>query len=123
MSKRAPIDAGATAQRERPAKMTVKAMEDVARKFSVSDASLKRITAVKDQESQTKAAWTKEEKLSALIRALMVLDALMVDGSLAGWLHRKNDAFDGSTPMEVIERGEISRIWQMICDLREGSFL
>jgi hypothetical protein len=31
-----------------------------------------------------------------------------------------NDAFDGLKPLEVIECGEVDRIWQMIIILRSG---
>jgi len=36
------------------------------------------------------------------------------------WLTQPNDAFDGLKPVEVIERGEVDRIWQMIFFLRSG---
>lgn len=37
------------------------------------------------------------------------------------WLTAPNDAFDGLKPLEVIERGESDRIWQMIFLMRSGS--
>jgi hypothetical protein len=33
-----------------------------------------------------------------------------------GW----NPAFDGSTPLQVIERGETDRIWRMVYELESG---
>jgi hypothetical protein len=36
-------------------------------------------------------------------------------------LKRPNLAFDGSTPLQVIERGEIDRIWRMISELQTGN--
>jgi len=36
------------------------------------------------------------------------------------WLETPNDAFGGLKPLEVIERGEIDRIWQMVHTLRSG---
>lgn len=42
-------------------------------------------------------------------------------GELIGaWLLSPNDGLDGLKPIEVIERGEIDRIWQMLY-LLEGS--
>ena len=31
-----------------------------------------------------------------------------------GWLETPNDAFGGLKPLEVIKRGEIDRLWNMI---------
>jgi len=36
------------------------------------------------------------------------------------WLETPNEAFEGSTPLQVIERGESDRIWRMIYFLRFG---
>ena len=36
------------------------------------------------------------------------------------WLDAPNDAFDGLKPLEVIERGEIDRLWNMIYYLESG---
>ena len=40
---------------------------------------------------------------------------------LATWLKTPNKAFDGSQPLQVIERGESDRIWRMIYFLESGS--
>lgn len=40
---------------------------------------------------------------------------------LATWLKTPNKAFGGSQPLQVIERGEIDRIWRMIYFLESGS--
>jgi transcriptional regulator with XRE-family HTH domain len=36
------------------------------------------------------------------------------------WLDTPNEAFDGLKPLEVIERGEIDRLWNMIFYLESG---
>jgi transcriptional regulator with XRE-family HTH domain len=36
------------------------------------------------------------------------------------WLDTPNDAFNGLKPLEVIERGEIDRLWNMIFYLDSG---
>jgi transcriptional regulator with XRE-family HTH domain len=41
-------------------------------------------------------------------------------GDIAQWLDTPNDAFDGLKPLEVIERGEIDRLWNMIFYLESG---
>ncbi len=40
---------------------------------------------------------------------------------LATWLKTSNTAFGGSQPLQVIERGEIDRVWRMIYFLESGS--
>ncbi|MGL4423172.1 MAG: hypothetical protein ACRCZF_21095 [Gemmataceae bacterium] len=40
---------------------------------------------------------------------------------LSAWLKTPNKAFAGSQPLQVIERGEIDRIWRMIYFLESGS--
>lgn len=36
------------------------------------------------------------------------------------WLKAPNPAFDGSTPLQVVERGEPDRIWRMLFDVESG---
>ena len=36
------------------------------------------------------------------------------------WLGSPNPAFDGSTPIQVIERGEIDRVWAAISHIDSG---
>jgi hypothetical protein len=37
------------------------------------------------------------------------------------WLDTPNPAFEGSTPLQVVERGETDRLWRMIWELRMGN--
>lgn len=45
-----------------------------------------------------------------------VVDSVCLDD----WFKAPNDAFDGFKPMEIIERGEIDRLWEMVYRLRSG---
>ncbi|MDC0273365.1 MAG: hypothetical protein P8M30_08190 [Planctomycetaceae bacterium] len=40
--------------------------------------------------------------------------------SLGNWFNVPNDAFGGLKPIEVIEHGEIDRLWEMFYRLRSG---
>ena len=40
--------------------------------------------------------------------------------AIAAWLDTPNEAFDGLKPLEIIERGEIDRLWNMIFYLESG---
>jgi len=45
---------------------------------------------------------------------------VMDKATFRNWLREPNDAFDGLTPIEVIERGGIDRLWNMVFELRNG---
>ena len=40
--------------------------------------------------------------------------------AIGPWFVTPNEAFDGLKPLEVIERGEIDRLWDMSYRLRSG---
>lgn len=48
------------------------------------------------------------------------LSRVVAPTQLSRWLKQPNSAFDGSTPLQVIERGEADRIWLMLYDLESG---
>ncbi len=61
------------------------------------------------------------QHLAELERLTIALAEIMKRESIGPWLQTPNDAFDGLKPLEVIDRGEIDRIWTMIYHLRSGS--
>jgi hypothetical protein len=63
----------------------------------------------------------KQEK--ALVEMDRLLDGLarvMQPAQVGQWLKSPNPAFDGSTPLQVVERGEMDRLWRMLYDLESG---
>ncbi len=48
------------------------------------------------------------------------LAEVMQPEAIPRWLDTPNDAFDGLKPLEVIERGEIDKLWNMIFYLESG---
>jgi hypothetical protein len=48
------------------------------------------------------------------------LSQVMKPEFIAQWLSTPNEEFDGLKPLEVIERGEIDRLWDMIYYLESG---
>ncbi len=48
------------------------------------------------------------------------LARVMQPAQVGHWLKSPNPAFDGSTPLQLVERGEIDRIWRMLFDLESG---
>jgi hypothetical protein len=59
--------------------------------------------------------------ISELTRLRYALAQLIEEHTVGEWLQRPNKQFDGSTPLQVIERGETDRLWRMIWQLREGN--
>ncbi len=49
------------------------------------------------------------------------LEDVIEPEAIGAWLQRPNKQFDGSTPLQVIERGETDQLWRMICQLREAN--
>jgi hypothetical protein len=48
------------------------------------------------------------------------LSEVVAADAIPAWLDTPNDAFDDLKPLEVIERGEIDRLWNMIFNLESG---
>ena len=64
---------------------------------------------------------SKQEKaLVEMDRLLDGLSRVMEPAQIGHWLKLPNQAFDGSTPIQLVERGEIDRIWRMLYDLESG---
>ena len=61
-----------------------------------------------------------ERRLSELGRLFEALEKLLPTESIGPWLKEPNPAFDGSTPLQVVERGETDRVWRMVYELESG---
>ena len=61
-----------------------------------------------------------EKALVEMDRLLDGLSRVMKPEQVGRWLKSPNSAFDGSTPLQVVERGETDRIWRMLFDLESG---
>ena len=71
--------------------------------------------------SHGEAPSPKQEKaLVEMDRLLDGLSRVMEPAQVGRWLKQPNTAFDGSTPLQVVERGELDRIWRMLFDLESG---
>ena len=65
--------------------------------------------------------WMHEQNSIDKMRRLQeALEKVMSPDFISVWLMTPNPAFDGLKPVEVIERGEIDRIWRMIVQLESG---
>jgi DNA-binding transcriptional regulator YiaG len=94
--------------------------------FGVTQDSFTRLTGF---SPRAVAHWVSGQKPSGaaqkrLIELTRLFDALseMVDAKAIGdWLKHPNQALHGSTPLQVIERGETDRLWRMIWELQTGN--
>jgi DNA-binding transcriptional regulator YiaG len=59
-------------------------------------------------------------RLQEVRRLLDALAQIVKPGSIPAWLHRSNSAFDRLTPLQLIEIGQIDRLWAMVHDLGSG---
>jgi DNA-binding transcriptional regulator YiaG len=59
-------------------------------------------------------------RLTELERLTKALSEVVRDGAIGAWLKTPNPAFGGLKPLEVIDRGEGDRLWEMIHFLRSG---
>jgi hypothetical protein len=55
------------------------------------------------------ADWT-----SIFFRGMGLPSEVVAADAIPAWLDTPNQAFDGLKPLEVIERGEIERLWNLI---------
>lgn len=76
--------------------------------------------AISSWESGREPGRQSRQRILELRRLERGLTRVMDPGAVAPWLERPNPAFDGLKPLEVIERGQIDRIWRMIFELESG---
>jgi DNA-binding transcriptional regulator YiaG len=61
-----------------------------------------------------------KRRLQEVRRLLDALAEIVKRESIPKWLHQPNPAFGPLTPLQVIELGEIDRLWAMVHDLGSG---
>jgi DNA-binding transcriptional regulator YiaG len=78
--------------------------------------------AVIDWESgKTTLQGLSRQRVRELERLSEALQELFDARELGQWFDTPNEAFGSLKPMEVIERGESDRLWQMIFQLKAGT--
>lgn len=61
-----------------------------------------------------------KRRLHEVRRFLDALAEIVKPERIPEWLHQSNPAFDRLTPLQVIELGEIDRLWAMVHELGSG---
>lgn len=59
-------------------------------------------------------------RLVELNRLRLALSRVIDAAELPAWLNEPNPAFGGLKPLEVVERGEVDRLWRMVHEVTSG---
>ncbi|MEX2286845.1 MAG: hypothetical protein WD648_07130 [Planctomycetaceae bacterium] len=89
--------------------------ERFARLLPISTRSLASI----EQGGVTSEAVTR--RVTEIRRVVDALSEVIEEEALGAWLLEPNQAFADLKPIEVIERGEVDRIWRMVYLMRSGA--
>lgn len=110
---------------------SVAAPEDVdvrrlSRTYNLSNEVVSRVTGASPRtvsywNAGTPPQRSSMQKIREVTRLFDGLADIIKGAAIGDWLQRPNKQFDGSTPLQVIERGETDRLWRMIWQLREGN--
>ena len=98
----------------------------LSRAYNLSNEAVSRITGASPRtvsywNAGTPPQRSGAQKIREVTRLFDALAGFIKAKAIGGWLQQPNQAFDGSTPLQVIERGETDRLWRMIWHLREGN--
>ena len=101
------------------------AIDKIAEKFGLRQETLSRMTGF---SLRAVAGWANGKTPSTPVRRALVemdrlldsLGRLMQPKDVGRWLKEPNPALDGSTPVQVIERGQTDRIWRLLYFLESG---
>jgi len=92
------------------------------KELGVSQAELARLTgysirSIAGWEGGKALSEPARQKLTETERLRAALSELLPPAELGEWMRAPNPSFEGQTPMQVIERGESDRLWQMIFEI------
>ena len=127
-AKKVPARHGAKVVRRRTtpsAHRATTAVEELRQKLGLTRKVFSRLTGYSERAIATwEAGGTPDEPGLRRIRETERFQAKLAEvvrpEEIPHWLDTPNDAFDGLKPLEVIERGEIDRLWNMIYYLESG---
>jgi hypothetical protein len=87
----------------------------LARALSVSRRSISGWLSGREPERINQVRINEFGRLVAELRSIIKPEKLKV------WWKQPVENFGGSTPLQVLERGETDRLWRMIWEIREGN--
>jgi len=78
------------------------------------------VRTIAEVESNQKTVGKLQRNYVEVKRLCDSLSEVVDPAGLGDWFRTPNDAFGSLKPIEVIERGEIDRLWEMFYRLRSG---
>lgn len=75
---------------------------------------------IRNVETKSIDAGKLKRPYNEIYRLWEALSEVVEADTLGIWFQTPNEAFGGLKPIEVIERGEIDRLWEMVYQLRSG---
>jgi transcriptional regulator with XRE-family HTH domain len=113
------------ARRRTNAKIASSLVADVRKAFGISQLELARLTghslrSIVNWENGSPPGKAVVQRLRELQRFQKSLACIIRPQAIPRWLDTPNKALDGLKPLEVIERGEIDRLWHMMYVLGTG---
>ena len=70
--------------------------------------------AIAEWETGKEQSDSSRQRLTEIVRLQQALLTVIPAEQIGAWLLLPNDSLDGFKPLEVIERGEIDRIWKLL---------
>jgi DNA-binding transcriptional regulator YiaG len=112
-------------QKSSSARRATTAVEEVRHKLGLTRKVFSRLTGYSERAIATWESGGKPDepglrRIRETERFQAKLAEVVRPEEIPHWLDTPNDAFDGLKPLEVIERGEIDRLWNMIYYLESG---
>lgn len=100
-------------------------VKEFCKSYGVNQDTFTRLTgfsprAVAHWAQGRKPSASTERRLAEISRLFDELEKFVASEDIGPWLKEPNPAFDGSTPLQVVERGEIDRVWRMLYELESG---
>lgn|SRR5262245_23943545 len=77
--------------------------------------------AVADWEDDQPISSVNQKSLREAERLCRALKRIMKPDHVGEWLDTPNEAFSGLKPLDLIERGEMDRLWRMIFEVESGA--
>lgn len=121
-TKKTPRTARRAASRPAPADL----VQEVRKGFGLTRAEFRRLSgfserALANWESGKQAPDAPTtRRLVELNRLRAALSRVIDAAELHNWLDEPNPAFGGLKPLEVIERGEVDKLWRMVHEVSAG---
>ncbi len=93
--------------------------------MGISQEELARVTgystrSIAGWESGKVVSDSARQKLAETNRLTAALTKIIGSQNLGEWMRTPNPAFEGQTPIQIMERGESDRLWRMIFEIDAG---